>query len=124
MNFIDMIGQRTGLTEHYPLLAKTVPFSEMTVLYASYRLLLLAVVYQLFRWFWLTGWLIRLFERLLERLWQLFVLLLARLVEGAFTLLQRLLEELLRYRIAKLALIAGGIYMAFCGYHYLQTLFP
>lgn len=121
MSTIDTIGLRLGLIEHYPVFAKEIPLSDMTILYASWRLLLFAIAYQLLRYFWLTRWLVHLLERLFEHLWQLVLLMVARILEGCFELIKRILEELLRYRIAKIALIVGGIYTAFRGYLHFFT---
>lgn len=115
MQAVKAILEYFGLFDQYPFLYWQIPFAEMAVWEGMARFMGWALVYQILRWFWFTGWFLKLLEKLLGHLWDLVITIFSRMIGGVWDFLARILEllfrEMLKYRLTKFLLIGGSLFL-------------
>lgn len=114
MEAVKFILEYLELFEKYPMLTWNVPFTGFLVWQGMTKLLVISVIYRFFRWFLLTGWLLKLLEILLGHLWAFILTIISQMILGFWQFLTRvvglLIQEMLKYRITKILLIGGSLY--------------
>jgi|GEM_PF-3816875 hypothetical protein len=114
MKAVQFLLEYFGLFEQYPYLCWSVPFTEMLVWQGMTKLMVWALIYRFFRWFLLTGWLVKLLEILVGHLWLFILTIISRMITGIWQFLTKvvglLMQEMLKYRVTKILLIGASIY--------------